>query len=190
MRRAMLAAAIAAFAIAGATSGASAQEGWFFDGAAGVALPVAGLGDYLKAGPTFGVGVGQQFENVNVGLSFDVDLLSGKEFDGEEGVGANFYRYQIFGEYGFIDPRSSGSRINLLIGVGAATISTDRSPDTQERLTDTYISFESGLHAGTGRVFAELFWVGMFGTRGIAKVFPQDLASMSNITIRGGVRIG
>ena len=190
MRRVMFAAAIAALALAGATSGARAQQGWFFDAAGGVVLPVGGLADYVKAGPTFGVAAGQQFENINIGLSFDVDLLSGKELDGEDGVGANFYRYQIFGEYGFIDPRTSSSQVNLLIGVGAATISTDRVPDTQERLTDTYISFETGLHAGTGRVFAEAFWVGMFGTRGIAEVFPQDLASMSNITIRGGIRIG
>lgn len=189
MRRAMFAAAFAAFGLVGVTSGAAAQEGWFFDAAGGVALPVGGVADYLKAGPTFGVAAGQQFENVNIGLSFDVDLLSGKDLDGEAGVGANFYRYQIFGEYGFIDPRTSKYQVNLLIGVGAATISTDRIPDTQERLKDTYIAFETGIHAGLNRVFAEVFWVGMFGTSGVSTVFPQDLSSMSNLTLRGGIRI-
>ncbi|MDH3734127.1 MAG: hypothetical protein OEU54_11360 [Gemmatimonadota bacterium] len=188
MKRAMFAAVLAGFGLIGSIHAVSAQEGWFFDATGGIALPIGNVSDYLKAGPTFGVGVGQQFENIGVGLGFDVDLLSGKDFEGATGPGANFYRYQIFGEYSFIDPRTSKNQINLIIGVGGTSISTDEVDG--ERLKDTYITFESGLHFGTGKVFLETVWVGMFGTQGTSSVFPQDISSMHNLTAKAGVRIG
>lgn len=187
MKRVMCAAAVAAFGLFGATTAVSAQEGWFFDATGGIALPIGNVGDYLKAGPTFGVGAGQQFENLGVGLGFDVDLLSGKDYQGGTGPGANFYRYQLFGEYAFIDPRSSSNQVNLTIGVGGTSISTDEVDG--ERLKDTYITFESGLHLGTGKVFFEAVWVGMFGTNGTSQVFPQDLSSMHNLTGKFGIRV-
>jgi len=174
------------FGLSAPVSQAQAQDGWFFDAEGGVVVPLGAMADVLKAGPTFGVAAGQQFENVGIGLSFDVDILSGAELNGQTGPNTNFYRYHIFGEYGFIDPRTSTKQVNLVISFGGTTLSADGPED----FSSTFISMETGLHAGTGRVFVEVLWGALFAASDkTSPVYQQGFGTVSNITFKGGLRL-
>ncbi|MDX1393135.1 MAG: hypothetical protein R3195_02045 [Gemmatimonadota bacterium] len=192
-RKAFVPLAVALLTLGVWTGDAEAQAGWFFDAEAGAVLPVGNMGDALRNGPTFGVAAGQEFENVNVGLSFDIDLLPGERFtdpdtdDVFDGPGADFYRYHVFGEYGFLDPRRSEDRVNLVISAGGTTMSTDEFSDG-ESVTATYFSIEVGMHVGIGSFFGEGLWGGLFADSNDTAEL-NDFGTASTFIVKVGVRL-
>lgn len=189
-RTAFVAVTAVIFGLAAPVSEAHAQEGWFFDIEGGLVLPLGDMADVLNAGPTFGAAVGQEFENVGVGVSFDVDLLPGKEQEDMTEVGANFYRYHIFGEYAFFDPRRSKNALNLIMSAGGTTMSTDEISSLGEGVSATFFSFETGLHAGTGRVFLEATWGALFAeSNRTNEAWLRGFGTVSNITFKAGLRL-
>jgi hypothetical protein len=109
---------------------------------------------------------------------------------GTTNVGANFYRYHMFGEYGFIDPRRSKNRFNLVIGAGGTTMSTDEVASLGRSVSSTFFSFDLGLHAGTGRVFVEAIWGALFaGSNKTSEVWQQGFGTVSTISFKGGLRL-
>jgi hypothetical protein len=185
-RTAFVAVVAAIFSLSAPVSELQAQDGWFFDAEAGVVVPLGSMADALKAGPTFGVAAGQQFENVGVGLSFDIDLLSGAELDDGTKPDTKFYRYHIFGEYGFIDPRVSKNQVNLVISTGGTTLSADGP----QSFSSTFFSFEAGIHAGTGKVFFEALWSALFAASDkTSPVYRQGFGTVSSLVFKGGIRL-